>query len=254
MTRRPPAILGVWSAADGGFEVRWEIDQFFADSAEPEQVRIDLNGVPFDVLDGDEVSIEVPAATVAALAVAVVVVSVSFLWSGSPAEEQQSSVSVPVQSGAVSGNAGVLPAMKPVVTLVGVQPRTAVTPSSIAIAWKSNNYNDGNIFWGPSEAQRRFTRNIRPPNDSVSSGVFTTDQPLIAGTPYFFTVEVRNTLHSSTWISTTVVVRSATEAPARTITFSVRQFLQNSGRSVTSSLAGLVGPARSVRSMLLGEG
>lgn len=254
MTRRPPTIIGVWSSADGGFEVRWEVDQFFADSAEPEKVRIDLNGVPFDELDGDEVSIEVPAATIAALAVAVVVVSVSFWWSGSPAEEQQSSVSVPVQSGSISGNTGVLPAMKPVVTLVSVQPRTAATASSITIAWKSNNYNDGNIFWGPYEAQRRFTRNIRPPNDSVSSGVFTTDQPLIAGTPYFFTVEVRNTLHSRIWISTTVVVRSATDTPPRTVTFSVRQFLQTSGRPVTSSLASLVGPARSVRRLLLGEG
>jgi hypothetical protein len=253
MTRRPPTILGVWSSADGGFEVRWEVDQFFADSAEPEKVRIDLNGVQFDVLDGDEVSVEVPAATIAALAVAVVAVSVSFLWSGSPSEEQQSSVTVAVQSGAISGNAGVLPALKPVVTLVSVQPRTAGTPSSITIAWKSNNYNDGNILWGPSDAQRRFRRNVRPPNDSVNSGVFTTDQPLIGGTPYFFTVEVRNTLHSPTWISTTVMVRSATDTPARTITFSVRQFLQTSGRPVTSSLAPLVGPARSVRKMLLGE-
>jgi len=139
------------------------------------------------------------------------------------------------------------------VTLVSVQPRTAGTPSSITIAWKSNNYNDGNILWGPSDAQRRFRRNVRPPNDSVNSGVFTTDQPLIGGTPYFFTVEVRNTLHSPTWISTTVMVRSATDTPARTITFSVRQFLQTSGRPVTSSLAPLVGPARSVRKMLLGE-
>jgi hypothetical protein len=213
---------------------------------------IDLNGVPFQELGGDDVSVEVPAATLAALGAAVVTVSVSFWWSGSPPEEQQSAVVVPVQIGAGPGNSGVLPAMKPIVTLVHVQPRTVSTPSSIKIAWKSNNYNDGNIIWGPFNAPTAFTRNIRPPNDSVSSGVFSTDRPLSAGTQYFFRVEVRNTLHSPTWISTTVVVRSAMEIPASPPTFSVRQFLQASGRPVTSSLASIVGPARSVRTMLLG--
>lgn len=252
MTRRPPSILGVLSTTDGGFEVTWELDQFYTDSAEPEKVLIDLNGVPFKELDGDEDSVEVPAATIAALGTPTVTVSVSFWWSGSPPEEQQSVVIVPVQTGTVPGNTGVLPAMKPIVTLVHVQPQTGSTPRSIKIGWQSNNYNDGNIIWGPSNAPSAFTRNIRPPNDSVNSGVFTTDQPLSAATTYFFKVEVRNTLHSSTWLSTTVVVRSAVEAPAFTPTFSVRQFLQNSGRPMTSSLASLVGPTKSVRKMLLG--
>jgi hypothetical protein len=142
--------------------------------------------------------------------------------------------------------------MKPIVTLVHVQPRTASSVSNIRIHWKSNNYNDGNIIWGPSNAQTAFTRNIRPPNDSVSSGFFTTDQALSPGTPYFFKVEVRNTLNSPTWISTTVVVRSPAEAPTAIPTFSVRQFLQSSGRPVTSSLASLVGPTKSVRKLIVG--
>ena len=147
MTRRPPTILSVVSSADGGVEVMWEVDTFFADSATPEKVLVDLNGVPFDQLDGDEVSVEIPAEALAALGTPVVAISISFWWSGSPPEEQQSVVSVPVQGGEVPGNTGVLPAVKPIVTVVAVRPRTVHAASGITIAWRSNNYNDGNIIW-----------------------------------------------------------------------------------------------------------
>ena len=151
MTRRPPSILSVSSTSDGGIEVKWEVDTFFADSAEPEKVLIDLNGLQFKELDGDEDSVEIPAATITALGAPVVAISVSFWWSGSPAEEQQSVVSVPVQTGGVGGgNSGVLPAAKPIVTVVHVHPRTVHAANNIKIAWTSNNYNDGNIFWGPA--------------------------------------------------------------------------------------------------------
>jgi len=246
MTRRPPSILSVAPTSDGGIEVTWEVDTFFADSAEPEKVLIDLNGVQFDELDGDETSVEIPAATIAALGTPVVAISVSFWWSGSPPEEQQSAVSVPVQTGGTgSGNPGVLPAARPIVTVVHVQPRTVHGASNIKIAWQSNNYNDGNIFWGPASAPTAFRRNIRPVGENYS-GTFTTDRTLSPATQYVFKVEVRNTLHSPTWISTTVVVRSATD------TLSVRQFLLASGRPVTTSLATLVGPDRSLRRMLVG--
>jgi hypothetical protein len=250
MTRRPPSILGAFWTSDGGLEVRWEVDQFFTDSAEPEKVLIDLNGAPFEELDGDETSVEVPANTVAAFGAAAIAITVSFWWADSPPEEQRSVVVVPAQTGAGTGNAGVLPAMKPIVTLLHVQPATAGTRASIKIGWESNNYNDGTIIWGPESAPRSYNRSIRPPNDSVRSGVFTTDQPLSAGTRYVFRVEVRNTLHSPTWLSTTVVVRSAIERPAVAPTVSVRQFLQASGRPVTSGLASLAGPTRSLRQML----
>ena len=69
--------------------------------------------MPFKQLDGDEVSVEVPAETLAALGTAVVAIGISFWWSGSPPEEQQSAVSVPVQGGGTPGNAGVLPAAEP---------------------------------------------------------------------------------------------------------------------------------------------
>ena len=246
MTRRPPSILSIASTAEGGLEVKWEVDTFFADSAPPEKVLIDLNGAPFKELDGDEDSVEIPAATITALGAQVIAISVIFWWSGSPPEEQQSVVSVPVQTGGGGGgNTGVFPAKKPIVTIVNVQPRTVTSASSITIAWKSNNYNDGNIFWGPKNAPAAFRQNIKPRGE-VYSGTFTTNQALSAATDYVFKVEVRNTLHSPGWISTTIIVRSAAD------TLSVRQFLLTSGKPVTTGLAAVVGPARSVHKMLTG--
>jgi hypothetical protein len=245
VNRRPPTILSVVPSADGGVEVAWEVDTFFADSAAPEKVLVDLNGVPFAQLDGDEVSVEIPAEALAALGTPAVAISISFWWSGSPPEEQQSVVSVPVQSGGTPGNTGVLPAARPIVTVVQVRPRTVHAANQITIAWQSNNYNDGNIVWGPASAPTAFRRSIRPRGE-VYSGTFATDRALSPATQYVFKVEVRNTLHSPTWIATTVVVRSAPD------TLSVRQFLLTSGRPVSSSLAALVGPTRSLRTMLLG--
>jgi hypothetical protein len=242
MTRRPPSIVSVTSTTEADVEVTWEVDTFFADSEAPEKVLIDLNGAPFKQLDGDETSVEIPLATLTSLGTPIVTISVSFWWSGSPPEEQMSVVQLPVQTGGAGG--GVLPAARPVVTLERVQPRTVHGPSTIKIAWKSNNYNDGNIFWGP-QGSTPFKHSIKPKGE-VYSGTFTTDKPLIPARLYEFKVEVRNTLHSPTWISTTIVVKS----PADTL--SVREFLATSGKPVTTGLTGLVGPAQSVRKMLLG--
>jgi hypothetical protein len=246
MTRRPPTLLSIASTAEGGIEVTWEVDRFFGDSEEPEKVLVDLNGAAYDQLDGDETSIEIPADTLAALGTATVAISISFWWSGSPAEEQQSSVSVPIQtSGPGPGQSGVLPAAKPIVSLVQIRPRTLVSANTIEIAWQSNNYNDGNIVWGPDSAPTAFRRSIRPRGE-VYSGRFVTDQPLAPASRYQFRVEVRNTLHSPTWLATTIVVRSASD------TLSVRQFLLASGRPADSGLAPLVGPSRSLHRMLTG--
>ena len=246
MTRRPPSILSVASTAEGGLEVKWEVDTFFADSAPPEKVLIELNGAAFKELDGGEDSVEIPLATITSLAAQVIAIGVIFWWEGPPVEEQQSAVSVPVQmGGGGGGNSGVFPASKPVVTIVQVQPRTVSKAASITIAWKSNNYNDGNIFWGPKTAPEAFRRNIRPRGE-VYSGTFVTNQFISPATEYVFKVEVRNTLHSPTWISTTVIVRSAAD------TLSVRQFLITSGKPVTTGLATVVGPARSVHKMVVG--
>jgi hypothetical protein len=222
MVHRPPSILSASSTAHNGIEVKWGVDTFFADSAQPEKVLIDLNGVLFKELDGDENSVEIPAAMIAAAGTPVLVIGVSFWWSGSPTDEQQSVISLPVQTGA-GASSGVRPAKKPVVTLVHVQNRTAQTASNIEIAWVSDNYNDGNIFWGPASAPSAFKRNIKPVGE-VYNGRFTTNQPLSPAIQYVFKVEVRNTLQSPTWISTSIIVRSAAD------TLSVRQFLQASGR------------------------
>ncbi|MFZ1412803.1 MAG: hypothetical protein WAS07_15240 [Micropruina sp.] len=251
MTRRPPSILGAFPAGDGGIEVRWEVDSFFADSEDPERVLVALNGISFDNLDGSEDSVEIPSATIIALGTAVIVISITFWWSGSPAEQQQSSFPVQVQAAGVESG-GVWPAMKPIVTLVSVQARSGATPSRITINWRTNNHNDGNIFWGPQGNQRQFRSNIKPANASVVSGTFTTDQPLQPATLYFFTVEVINRLHSLTWYGTTLVVRSAAETPTFVPTTSLRQFLQRSGRPLTTGVSQVIGTTRSLRKLLLG--
>ena len=244
MARHPPTILSVVSTDDGGISIEWEVDTFFEGSETPDKVLIDLNGLSFQELEGDETSVEIPAATVAQLGPQVAI-SISFWWAGPPVEEQMSSVTVAVNQGGGAGNTGVLPAARPVVTLVRVQARTVSAPASITIAWRSNNYNDGNIFWGPVHEPTAFVRNIRPIGE-VYSGEFTTDKPLSASTQYVFKVEVRNTLHSPTWISTTIVVRSAVS------TLSVRDFLTTSGRPSTTPLGTVVGADKSVRKMLVG--
>lgn len=241
MSRWAPNILSVSSSAGGGVEVRWEVDTFFSDSEEPEKVFIALNGAPFDELAGDETSVEIPADKVAASAPQLAI-SVIFWWSGTPPEQKQSAVAVPVQGGGTGGT-GVNAAAKPVVTVVRVQARTATRPNNIQIHWKSNNYNDGNIFWGPNLATPG-RKNIRPRGERYE-GDFTA-QPVASGTTYFFKVEVRNTLHSPTWISTTIAVRSAVD------TLSVQQFLAASGLPRTSALAAIVGPGKSVRGMVVG--
>ena len=78
MTRRPPSILSIASTAEGGLEVKWEVDKFFEDSAPPERVLIDLNGAPFKELDGDEDSVEIPVATITSLGAQVIAISVYF--------------------------------------------------------------------------------------------------------------------------------------------------------------------------------
>ena len=245
MSRFPPSILSVASSAGGGVEVTWEVDRFFADAEAPDMVLVDVNGVRFSQLDGDETSVESPQERLAGPGLTAAVVSISFRWSGSPAEELQSSVPVPLQVAGGSGSTGVAPAAQPVVTVEKVQARTHQVASSITIAWRSNNYNDGNIFWGPAEQPAAFRHSIKP-TGTIYHGTFQTDQPLFAAVNYFFKVEVRNTLHSPGWLSTTAVVRSAPN------TVSVRQFLQRSGLPAASSLHGLVGAGRSVRQMILG--
>jgi hypothetical protein len=245
MARHAPSILSVASADGGGVEVTWAVDTFFPDAEAPEKVLVDLNGVLFSELDGDETSVEIPQARLAALGTTVAAISISFWWSGEPPQELQSTLTLPLQVGGGSGNAGVSPAAQPVVTVVKIQARTRQVPSSITIAWKSDNYNDGNIIWGPEDRPEAIQHNIKP-HGEIYHGTFQTDQPLRSAVNYLFKVEVRNTLHSPGWISTTIVVRSATD------TVSLRQFLQGSSLPVTSSIHALVGPDRSVRRIILG--
>jgi hypothetical protein len=140
---------------------------------------------------------------------------------------------------------GVVPAAKPIVTLLQVLPRTAQAKSSISIGWRSNNYNDGNIVWGPADAPTAFQRSIKPVGTRYD-GTFTTDQKLRSATPYAFKVSVVNRLESPNWISTTIMVRSAVD------TLSVRAFLLASGRPLNTGLANVVGAAKSLHTLLVG--
>lgn len=241
MTRRPPAITAVTASAEN-VEVTWEVDSFFDGSEEPEKVLISLNGFLRETLDGDETSATIPQADLTALGTQVVTIGVSFWWSGNPPEEQQSVFQLTVSGGPVQG---VYPAATPSVRVVRVQPRTSDRAASITIAWQSNNYNDGNIVWGPQSRPESFRRSIRPRGERYS-GEFTTDQVLTPGGRYVFRVEVRNTLHSPGWVSATITV-GVPEA-----TWSVRAFLLASGKPVTTGLASVLGPARSVRAWLRG--
>jgi hypothetical protein len=242
MTRRPPSILSVVPTG-AGLEVRWEVDSFFDDSAQPEQVLIELNGVPFAQLEGDEESVEIPQAALEALRTTSVGISVTFWWNGDPPEEQQSSVIVTLASaGTGAGSSG---AVRPAVTVVGVQPRTLRAPNTITIAWRSDNYNDGNIFWGTEAAPRAFQRSIRP-RGTIYHGTFTTDRPVLPKTNHVFAVEVRNTHHSPDWLRTTVVVRSAPNFA------SLRRFLGASGVSVPASLRAVAGPSIGLRNLMQG--
>jgi hypothetical protein len=241
MTRRPPAITSV-TPSDDGVHVAWEVDSFFDGSEEPEKVLISLNGWLRETLDGDETSTTIPQADLTALATQVVTIGVSFWWSGSPPEEQQSVFQLTLAGGPVQG---VYPAATPSVRVVRVLPRTSDRPASITIAWQSNNYNDGTIVWGPQSSPTAFRRSIRPRGERYS-GEFTTDQILTSGARYVFRVQVRNTLHSPGWVSATITVAVPDS------TWSVRTFLIASGKPVTSGLASVLGPARSVRAWLRG--
>jgi len=240
MTRRPPSITSVESGSAGGLQVGWELDGFFADSEAPEAVLVDVNGVEFSRLGGDATSVEIPTTQ---LGTGVVTVSITFWWSGSPAEEQQSSVQVSLGAGPTGGGTGVIPAAKPVLTVGAVTPKTLATPNRITIAWRSNNYNDGNLIWGPETSPGLFRRSIKPTGERYE-GSFSTDQRLVAGTRYLFKVEVRNTLQSPAWTSTTALVRAARNFS------SLRGFLTASGLSTSGGLRAVLGQGDSLRELL----
>lgn len=241
MTRRPPAILGGLPSG-GDVEVHWEVDSFFGDSDPPEKTLIELNGRHHTELDADETSVRISGADIVALGAQIVAVGVVFWWSGSPPEEQQGVFTFTV---APPNQGGVYPAAPPQVALVRAVPRTANGPASITISWKSNNYNDGNIVWGPEADPTAFRHSIRPVGER-HSGEFTTDRPLTAGVRYVFRVEVRNTLHSRGWIASTLTF------PLPPSVWSVRTYLLLSGRPVDKGIVALLGPARSVRTWIRG--
>lgn len=243
MTRRPPDLVSVTSSPDGGLTVTWALDTFYPDSEPGEKVLVSLDGALHQTLDGDETSADVAKELLEALGTHLLTIGIAYWWSGDPPEEQATAVQVPLYGG--TGGGGVYPAAKPVVTVEAVRARTPHAPSSVTIRWKSNNYNDGRILWGPQSAPRQASSSIRPRGE-VYEGTWTTDQPLQPATLYSFTVSVRNTLHSPGWIETTVVVRTP---PNR---LSVRDFLIAGGLPPVTGVRAAMGAERSVRRWLTG--
>ncbi|PJJ62304.1 hypothetical protein CLV54_2103 [Compostimonas suwonensis] len=239
-------ILG-GSASSSALELNWEVDSFFGDSEAPERVLVSLNGRLFTNLDGDDTTVSIPAAAIGSLGSTVIAVGVSFWWSGSPPEELQSVFTFAIPG---ANNGGVFPAAPPSLSLVRNVPPTSNGPAVITISWRSNNYNDGNIFWGPTSNPRAFSRSIKPKGE-IYSGEFPTDRPLSPGTAYSFRVEVRNTLHSTEWLASTLIVVAAVATPAAA-SWSVRARLLASGKPLTAGISAFVGPSRSVRTWLRG--
>ena len=97
-------------------------------------------------------------------------------------------------------------------------------PNRITVGWASNSYTDGNILWGNEADPRANRHNIRP-KGTVYHGEWTTETPLAPHTPYSFTVQVRNSLTTTTWVEATVGIVSASNHR------SIRQFLAASGVS-----------------------
>lgn len=244
VTRRPPDILGVAALPGGGLEVRWATDTFFGDSEDPERVLIALNAQVVDSLDGDETSATIEAEQVSALAPGVLTIGVIYWWSGSPEETQQSAVQIPLSGGPGAGQAGVDPARQPEVS-VAVEPRTPTRPLRLRVEWTSHNYNDGEIVWGPRHAPEQYLHSIRP-RGTVYQGAWVTDRPVEPQTLYRVSVRVRNTLHSPTWLSTSVWVRTPDTV------LSVRAFLAAGGHAPAAGLRSAMGAERSVHRWLTG--
>jgi hypothetical protein len=87
----------------------------------------------------------------------------------------------------------------PILAIVARHPKTKTGENRITISWVSNNYTDGNIYWGAVGQGAPFRHSIKP-STSVYHGQFTTDRPLIPAVEYWFRVQVKNSFEGNTWV------------------------------------------------------
>lgn len=240
MANRPPDIT-TWSWNDGTLTVNWEVDTFFGDSSDPDDVSVELDNATYkDHLGADARSIVIPSKDLAGLPPSFSV-TVVFEW---PEENdsQGSSINLEKPASFQPGDPG--SPQKPTLGVVAISPKTIQNANQITISYTSYSYTEGEIDWGISGSAPSFKHPFTPgyngPNVDYS-GQFTTDQTLQPGAKYSFDVWVRNDQGTNTPVSSTITVSSAQNY------HSVRNFLVASGATFPASLRtlGLVGGLRS---------
>jgi hypothetical protein len=223
MSHWAPSITAWGLTSDGSLEIVWEVDSFYSDPEAPEDVSVDLDGIPYRDLGAAGRSIAIPPKDLARFQGTVLVVDVTFKWLGPPDDTKASTVSI--QIGAPPGPPGNGPP-QPTVTIKSALPQTLKHPNEITLTWSSYSYNDGNILWGPASTPRAWSHSIKPTQAK-----------------YSFTVQVKNSFTTNVWVETTIAARSAANFR------SIRLFLNASGVQ-GPSLRAAIGHGGSIRQVM----
>ncbi|MEU7606178.1 hypothetical protein AB0B78_37435 [Streptomyces sp. NPDC040724] len=243
MSRKPPAISVLYLKDNGSLHLEWDLDRFFPDPEEPDEVWIEFpHGLVTGAMDGRTVrETDLPASVLQPYAGTVLGGSVVFKWSGPPDDVQGSAFSIPLPSGGTPGHTGQVPTV-PVLQALARKPKTLQHENQIAIGWSSYSYNRGDIFWGPHDQPRLYTHNIDP-HGANYTGTFKTDRPLRPRTAYRFTVQVTNGFEHRT-VEAEITVTSAANFS------SLRQFLGESGIRTPTGLRGALRGSHSLRASM----
>ncbi|MFJ5307971.1 hypothetical protein [Streptomyces sp. NPDC088350] len=242
MSRKPPANIVGSFTDEGALHLEWDLDRFFPDPEEPDNVWVELpHGIATPIMDGSVRSADLPKAALQPYAGTLVTGDVVFKWNGPPDDVQAGAFQVVVPGGGSPGNPEPVPRV-PVLGLVDRQPRTLGHENLITISWASYSYTSGTIFWGPDDQPRHYSHGIDA-SGARYSGTFTTDHPLRPRTPYRFLVQVTNAFEHRT-VEARITVESAANFT------SVRQFLAASGVHTPTGLRRPLGRVRGLRAAM----
>lgn len=243
MARWAPSVTAVYPRTDGAVDIHWDLDRFFGDPEEPDEIRITTPHDSTPPLPGSQRNYTLPKDVVALYAGGQLVGQVVFTWRGSPNEVLASAfaIGVPGKASGSSGTTDYRPGM-PVLTLVSRAAKTLRQENTITIRWSSSNLTRGRIVWGPSENPRANIHTFKQSGDNYV-GQFTTDRPLIARTSYQFLVRVENTYHATSTESVIVVTSHDNHR-------SLKGFLAASGVSTPAGLRAYVAGGSNLRGVL----